>query len=167
MLLGYVSDEYFAALADVQVELRGGPEQRHLCVRSWPSGAVVADVPPGTYEVCLTRPGFGSRRTTLTLGAAPVHFRLLSDRLLGYAWPKWCRAGESVEFRVHTVEPYKLGLWRYGIRKEFVRNLGWYDNHGPRACMQILPDGHFVETGVHWDNGFGLHRQVLIAPEKT
>ena len=59
MLLAYVSDEYYAALADVQVELRGGPEARHLCVRSWPSGAVHADIPPGVYEVCLARPGFG------------------------------------------------------------------------------------------------------------
>src|SRR5262249_38545827 len=92
---------------------------------------------------------------------------LLSDRLLGYAWPKWCRAGDSVEFRVHSVEPYKLGLCRYGSRKELVRNLGWYDNHGPRAIMQILPDGHFAETGVRWDNGFGLHRQVITAPGKS
>ncbi len=82
-------------------------------------------------------------------------------------WPKWCRGGERVEFRVHTVEPYKLGLWRYGYRKEFLRNIGWYDNHGPRACMQTLPDGHFVETGVNWDNGFGLHRQVITAPDRT
>src|SRR5262249_20172769 len=97
----------------------------------------------------------------------PYHFRLLSDRLLGYAWPKWCRGGESVQFRVHSVEPYKLGLWRYGQRKELVRHLGWYDNHGPRAIIQTLPDGHFVETGVAWDNGFGLHRQGIGAPETT
>src|SRR5687768_12732965 len=102
MLLGYVSDEYYAALADVQVELRGahGVQQ---CVRSWPSGAVHADVPPGDYEVCLSRPGFGSKRVSAALGGAPVHFRLLSDRLLGYAWPKWCQSGDSVEFRVHAV----------------------------------------------------------------
>src|SRR5262249_57824312 len=80
--------------------------------------------------------------------------------------PKWCRAGDAVEFRVHTVEPYKLCLWRYGLSKEFVRNVGWYDNHGPRAATQTLPDGHFVESGVRWDNGFGLHRQVIAAPER-
>src|SRR5262249_47849956 len=81
-------------------------------------------------------------------------------------WPKWCREGEPVQFRVHTVEPYKLGLWRYGYRKDFIRNLGWYDNHGPRACLQTLPAGHFVETGVRWDNGPpGVHQQVLRAPQ--
>ena len=54
--------------------------------------------------------------------------------------------------------------WSYG--KEFIRNVGWYDNHGPRAIMQTLPDGHFVETGVHWDTGFGLHQHGIETPEQ-
>ncbi|HKB05585.1 MAG TPA: N,N-dimethylformamidase beta subunit family domain-containing protein, partial [Gemmataceae bacterium] len=69
-------------------------------------------------------------------------------------------------FRVHSIEPVKLGLWRYGYRKEYVRNVGWYDNHGPRAAMQTIPDGWFVETGVKWDTGFGaVHQQAVTAPE--
>jgi hypothetical protein len=167
MLVGYVSDEYYAALADTLVEFRATGGQSPVA-RSTPSGAVHADLTPGAYEVCLARPGYGSKRVQVTLGTGvPVHFRLLSDRLLGYAWPKWCRSGDAVEFRVHAVEAYKLGLWRYGYRKEFVRNIGWYDNHGPRAVMQTVPDGHFVERGVGWDNGYGLHRQVITAPAKT
>src|SRR5262249_5145718 len=74
-------------------------------------------------------------------GRPPHHFRLLSDGLLGYAWPKWVKAGEKSEFRVHSVEPYQLSLWRYGIKKEPIRSLGWFDEHGPRATMQITPDG--------------------------
>jgi hypothetical protein len=166
-LLGHVSDEYYAALPDVAVELRG-PDGAATLARSWPSGAVHADVPPGDCEVCLSRRGYGSKRVQVWLSPdQPVHFRLLSDRLLGYAWPKWCRGGDAIEFRVHAVEPYKLGLWRYGLRKEFVRNVGWYDDHGPRACMQTLPDGHFAETGVRWGHGHGVHRQVIHAPERT
>src|SRR5436190_1185585 len=81
----------------------------------WPSGSLQADVPVGEYEVCLSKGGYGSKRVRARLGLArPVSFRLLSDRLLGYAWPKWCRGGDRVEFRVHAVEPYKLGLYRYG-----------------------------------------------------
>ena len=34
----------------------------------------------------------------------PFQFRLLSDCLLGYIWPKWVRSGEIAEFRVHAVE---------------------------------------------------------------
>jgi hypothetical protein len=167
MLIGYVSDEYYAALPDALVELHpaSGPP---LLVRSWPSGAVHADVPPGPCEVLLSLRGFGSKRVQVEVKAgAPVHFRLLSDRLLGYAWPKWCRAGDSVEFRVHAVEPYKLTLFRYGLHKEYLRNVGWFDNHGPRAIMQTLPDRHFVETGVAWDSGFGVHRQLITAPPRT
>lgn len=166
MLIGYVSDEYFAALCDVAVEFHGSGVEGHV-VRSAPSGAVYADVPPGEYEVILAKDGYGSKRVRIHADpASPHHFRLLSDRMLGYAWPKWCTEGEMVEFRVHSVRPYKLGLWRYGIEKEFVRNVGWFDNHGPRAAMQTVPDGHFVETGVAWDNGLGAsHKQTIEAPE--
>lgn len=168
MLVGYVSDENYAALADVALEFcpATGPP---VVVRSAPSGAVYAELVAADYEVILVKPGFGSKRVRLTVEpGVPYHFRLLSDGLLGYAWPKWCRAGEAVEFRVHAVEPYKLGLWRYGLERTFVRNIGWYDNHGPRAAMQTLPDGHFVETGVAWDNGFGSsHRQTILAPEQS
>jgi N,N-dimethylformamidase len=167
MLVGYVSDEYYAALPDVLVEFRSADGSR-FSTRSSSSGAVVADLTPGDYEVCLNKAGYGSKRSKVSVGSfGPIHFRLLSDRLLGYAWPKWCRAGDVVELRVHAVEPYKLGLWRYGYHKEFIHNLGWYDNHGPRAAMQTIPDGHFVEQGVGWDNGFGLHRQFLTAPERS
>jgi len=166
MLVAYVSDEYYAALPDVTLEWRGHDGHR-LVNRSTASGAVDADLQPGEYEVCLSKPGFGSKRVKAVIRpGAPIHFRLLSDAMLGYAWPKWCRAGERVEFRVHATEPYKLGLWRYGLRKEFIRNIGWFDNHGPRASIQTLPDCHFVERGVNWDNGFGIHRQVMTAPER-
>lgn len=167
MLVGYVSDEYYAALPGVELELQGTTGNA-LRTSSSASGAVHADLSPGSYEVCLARPGFGSKRVKVEVQPdRPVHLRLLSDRLLGYAWPKWCRGGERVEFRLHAVEPVKVGLWRYGIRKEFIRNVGWYDNHGPRAIMQTVPDGHFVETGVAWDAGFGQHKHAIHAPERS
>lgn len=169
MLLGFVSDEYYAALADALVELipTDGPPQ---VVRSAPSGAVYADVASGPCEVALAKPGYGAKRANIHIAAsaAPWHFRLLSDRMLGYAWPKWTHAGQPVEWRMHSVEPYKLALWRYGYARQFVRNIGWYDNHGPRAVMQTVPDGHFVETGVRWDNGAaGVHQQYITAPEAS
>src|SRR5262249_24889687 len=90
MHVGYVSDEYYAALADVAFEFRD-PRGKAVCVRSSASGAVLADLPPGSYEVCLSHSGFGSKRVRVDVGKSPLQFRLLSDRLLGYAWPKWCR----------------------------------------------------------------------------
>ena len=119
------------------------------------SGAVYADIEAGTHTVTLQKDGFGPKR--IEFSAHPDHphqFRLLSHQLLGYAWPKWVRAGEKSEFRVHSVEAYRLDLWRYGYEKEHVRPLGWYDEHGARATMQITPDGDYTQTGVMW-NKFG------------
>ncbi len=29
--------------------------------------------------------------------------------------------------------------------------VSWFDEHGPRAVAQILPDGDFTQTGVNWN----------------
>jgi hypothetical protein len=167
MPVGFVSDEEYAAIPGVRLEFRSADGTR-VPARSTASGAVLVDLRPGDYEVCIARRGFGSKRVRATLAAdRPVHFRLLSDRLLGYAWPKWCRGGDVVEWRVHATRPYHLSLWRYGREKELVRPLGWFDNHGPRAATQTVPDGWFVETGVRWHAGSGVHRQRLATPERS
>lgn len=169
MLIGYVSDERYVALPDVSVEFEGNGIW--IATRAWASGAVHADIPPGTYRVTLAKDGYGSKRVELQLPTSEPHqFRLLKDCLLGYAWPKWVKAGESAEFRVHSHEPYKLDLWRYGWRKELVRNLGWYDEHGPRATVQITPDGDYSQTGAQW-NKFGYtsphHKQFVEMPQRS
>ncbi|HJZ54539.1 MAG TPA: carboxypeptidase-like regulatory domain-containing protein, partial [Gemmataceae bacterium] len=167
MLIGYVSDERYAALSDVQLEFtdpRGGSWE----ARSRASGAVHLDLPPGEYKVVLQKPGYGAKITRVSLPLAEPHqFRLLTDGLLGYVWPKWVRAGEESEFRVHSVEPYKLELWRYGWEPEFVRGLGWHDEHGPRAVMQVTPDGDYTRTGVRWNSvGYAnsVHSQQVAGP---
>jgi hypothetical protein len=170
MRIGYVSDERYLALPDVAFEFvddRGNSWE----ARSRATGSVHRDLPPGTYTVALQRPGYGSKRSRVTLPTAnPYHFRLLADGLSGYVWPKWVRAGNSAEFRVHAVEPYHLELWRYGEAPEFVRALGWFDEHGPRATMQITPDGDYSQTGVAW-NQVGYHstvlHQFLAAPARS
>ncbi len=169
MLLGYVSDERYVALAGVELEIIGPAGSTAVCSRA--SGAVHAEVPPGRYEVILAKDGYGAKRVTVDLSPdRPHHFRLLKDDLLGYAWPKWVKGGESSEFRVHSDAAYKLDLWRYGWQKELVRPIGWFDEHGPRATVQITPDGDYSQTGVTW-NKFGYtsphHKQFITAPERS
>lgn len=169
MLVGYVSDERFVAMADVLFEFEG--ESGAVEARSRVSGAVYADLQPGPYRVTLAKPGYGGKRISLTLpDDAPHHFRLLSDSLLGYPWPKWVKAGEQSEFRIHSPEAYELELWRYGWKKELIRNLGWYDEHGPRATVQITPDGDYSRTGCEW-NKFGYAnpalKQFVTAPDRS
>src|SRR5262245_3800317 len=169
MLIGFVSDERYVALPDVLLEFEG--EVGSFEARSRASGSVYADLPPGEYTVTLQKAGFGAKRVRMTPGPGrPYQFRLLSDGLLGYTRPQCVRAGERAEFRVPSVEPYRLGLWRYGLEKELVRGLGWHDEHGPRATMQITPDGDYTQTGVLW-NKFGYasphHLQLVEAPERS
>lgn len=169
MLIGYVSDERYAALADVLLEFTNANGSGET--RSRASGAVHLDLPPGEYEVILHKPGFGGKRVRMTPRPGhPYHFRLLSDGLFGYAWPKCVRVGEKAEFRVHSVEPYQLELWRYGWRKELVRGLGWHDEHGPRAVAQITPDGDYTQAGVRWNEVGYLSpylRQFVDAPSRS
>ncbi|MCE9592043.1 MAG: carboxypeptidase regulatory-like domain-containing protein [Planctomycetes bacterium] len=173
MLIGYVSNERYMAVADAALEFQRGGVTACL-VRSGPRGAVHADLEPGEYHVTLARDGYGPKNVTMRVDPAATHkpyqFRLLSDALMGYVWPRWARSGERGEFRVHSVEPYRLTLWRYGLEKEQVRLLGWFDEHGPRATMQITPDGDYTQTGVMWNkigHGSPHHTQLAVAPERS
>ncbi len=166
--VAFVSDEHYLALADVVLEF----QQRESCVavvRSSARGAVYADLADGEHIVTLSKPGYGSKRTTAQITAGrPWQFRLLSDALYGYVWPKWVKSGTASQFRVHSPEPYHLSLWRYGIEKEHVRNLGWFDEHGPRPNLQILPDDDFTQTGVDWNrHGYAPGAQQVVAPERS
>src|SRR5262245_12117563 len=101
MLLGYVSDERYIALAGVEIEILGA--HGSVAARSRASGSIHADIEPGRYEVILAKDNYGSKRVLVDLTPDQSHhFRLLKDDLLGYAWPKWVRAGEKSEFRVHS-----------------------------------------------------------------
>lgn len=170
MLVGYVSDEQYVALADVLLEFEHD-DYPTAVVRSSPSGTVNADIRDGRYKVTLAKPGYGSKHVFITVDPGkPYQFRMLSDGLLGYVWPKWVRAGESGEFRVHSVEPYRLSLWRYGLKRELIQLLGWHDEHGPRAVMQITPDADYTQTGAGWNKqGYtNAHiSQVVAAPMQS
>jgi hypothetical protein len=169
MLVGYVSNERYVALGDILFEFRGAGGV--VAARSTISGAIYADIEPGQYEVVLGGAGVGSKIVQMEVHAdEPYQFRLLSDDLWGYMWPKCVKSGASAEFRVHAVVEYELELWRYGADKEFIRRIGTFDEHGPRATMQITPDGDYTQTGVQWNkHGYKSKAlgQIIEAPERS
>ena len=171
MLLGYVSDERYVALADVLLDFEVDG-QSVAETRSTARGAVNVEIAPGRYRVTLLKDGYGSKSVELDVQPEmpPYQFRLLTDTIYGYMWPKWVKTGEASEFRVHSVEAYRLSLWRYGKEREFVKLLGWFDEHGPRAVMQISPDGDYTQMGMQWNKiGYGSahHTQMVEGPQKS
>ena len=108
MLVGYVSDERYMAVPDCTLLFEQGPTV--VQTRSAANGAVYAELPPGTYNVALSNPGYGAKRVWMEVKPdRPYHFRLLTDCLLGYAWPKCWNAyvPRSSPQRLSTPEPAK------------------------------------------------------------
>lgn len=165
--IAYVSDELYVALSDVAAEFEPIAGGSAILLRSSPRGVLRGDLAAGMYRVTLAKSGYGSKASTVEIGRGPVQFRLLSDGLVGYMLPKWVRSGEVSEFRIHAVEQYQLTLWRYGIEKEFIQMIGWFDEHGPQANRQILPDGDFTQTGVKWNSDGYPAKPTIVAPERS
>jgi N,N-dimethylformamidase len=170
MLIGYVSNEKYIALDDVLFEFEN--EDGSTETRSRATGSVYADLTPGHYKVTLCKDGYGAKSVNLNISEGePYQFRLLSDNLVGYMWPKWVRGGEQAEYRVHSNEAYRLDLYRYGWKKEHIRTVGWFDEHGPLATMQITPDGDYTRTGVQFNKtGYRNnphHRPNTTAPDRS
>jgi hypothetical protein len=164
-LIGYVSDERFLAIPDALLAFSGTMTWADL--RSSADGSVRGDIPPGRYEVAIAHPRFGSKRTVVNVGGSeadtqPHHFRLLSERPLGYVWPKWVRAGEVGSVRIHSPEPYRLALVRLGLGTGPETLLGWIDEHGPRTTVQVTPDDDYTQTGLGWDE-----HAAAVAPDRT
>ena len=65
MLIGYVSDERYIALHDVQFEISN--ETLHIEARSRATGEIFADIPPGPYTVTLQKDCFGPKRAKVNL----------------------------------------------------------------------------------------------------
>ena len=171
MLIGYVSDERYVAVHDVLFECES-EDGTVVETRSSITGAVRVDLSPGRWAVAFGKSGYGAKRVTLELPRdEPFQFRLLrDDQLLGYMWPKWVRSGEQAEFRVHSDQAFKLELWRYGWDKELIGPIGWYDEHGPRATVQITPDGDYTQTGVRFNSqGYArkAHKQFVTTNKHT
>ncbi len=169
MLVGYVSDEDYVALAGVELEFES--QSGSTPARSRVTGAVYADLEPGQYRVVLGKPGFTSKRVEIEIEEGRPHsFRLLSDRMYAFMWPKWVRSGDTSQYCVHSTTEFRLDLWRYGWEKEFVCSFGWCSEHGPRSMAQITPDGDYTQTGVEWNRvGYQLKYQkhAIVAPAQS
>jgi len=171
-VIGFVSDENDVAVAGVHVLVECGDGTR-LQQRSAADGGIALLPPPGEHGVTLALDGFGSKRVDICWqeDSEPIRFRILRDAPAAYMWPKWSRSGERSVPRIHAVESYLASIWRYGSEREHQFDIDWVDEHGPRANMQITPDGDYTQTGVAWGTvGYGgnrHHARSVVAPERS
>ena len=77
MQVGWVSDEMHMALADVQFEFTQGDAVVEC--RSSASGAVRAQLSPGTWRCVLTKPGYGRKTVALEVPVPPDQTKSKSD----------------------------------------------------------------------------------------
>ncbi|MBT17403.1 MAG: N,N-dimethylformamidase [Dehalococcoidia bacterium] len=170
MLIGYISDERYLSIPDAQVEFINSSGESFE-TRSRASGSVYADLPKGKYDIIIAKSGFGSKRVSLDLPLRHAHhFRLLPEKIIGYSWPKSIKSGQFSEFRIHSPEAYKLTLWRYGLNRELIRPVGWFDEHGPRATVQVSPDNDYTQKGIQWNTvGYTSpdHKQYIEGPPES
>ena len=138
--IAYVSDENYLALAGVSCEFENLDSGSVTVAESSARGAFYLNLPSGRYRVTLSREGFGPKWIEVKLdGSAPFQFRLLSNSLYGFMWPKWVRSGEESEIRTHSPEQFQLSLWRYGLKKEYIRMRAGSTNTAPGPRFRSRP----------------------------
>lgn len=174
MLVGFVSDEMYVAIADAVVEFKNLDSGERTTVRSSASGALDLEVRNGNYEIALAHRDFGSKISRIEIDSemAPHQFRLLSKTLVGYVWPKWSRGGSAAEIRFSSHVPVSVSLYRYGWEKEFIKKIGRFEPFAPQGDSQTIPDGDISKSGVKWNHARfdfppDLDARQVLAPDKS
>jgi N,N-dimethylformamidase len=172
-LIGYVSDEWDCAVPGARAEFSALADASVRVITAEPSGGLRGDLPPGEYRVIISAPGFGSKRTMITIddGRPPARLRILGHGPYGYVGPGCAPAGTDVELFLHADGPFRLSLWRYGWEPEQVMDLGQFGDIPPGTNRQILPDGDVSASGCGWNYGSSgaptQPRWHITAPERS
>jgi hypothetical protein len=154
MLVGFVSDEMFVAIADAIIEFHNLGSGERFTTRSSASGALALELKNGNYQVYISHKDFGSKISEIEIDSktTPHQFRLLSKALVGYVWPKWSRGGSPAEIRFSSHSPVSISLYRYGWEKEFIKKIGIFEPFAPQGDSQTVPDGDISKSGVQWNH---------------
>jgi N,N-dimethylformamidase len=108
-------------------------------------------------RVIFSKAGFVSKE--YNADPLPEVVRLLDDQLIGYQKKLWFLPGEEVEAYIHAPVEFSAILYRHGLYKEAVLDLGTY-----KKFSQNIPDGYFVESGLNWHSTFTYKIPDLAKP---
>ncbi|MBD3404264.1 hypothetical protein GF420_15350 [candidate division GN15 bacterium] len=112
-------------------------------LRSDERGSVSFDNLPTNGRLRIERDGFVPKE--LVAAELPSVVRLLEDRLIGYQPRLWFQPGETTPVYVHSSSEFRARLYRHGLVKEMVADLGTF-----APAVQQAPDCFFVEHGLDW-----------------
>ena len=102
-----------------------------------------------TNGVFLHFDACGYIEKSLKVVNCPIIIRLLEDKLIGYQDKLWFVPGDSVNVYVHSSTTYQCKLFRHGLAKENILDLGEFN-----PCIQTVPDNFFVDEGLGWTSSF-------------
>jgi hypothetical protein len=130
-------------IAGVQVAAFDARRELLGSVTTNTSGAWRFDGLAGVAWLQFHKPGFGTRLVAHQDVGPWV--RLLEDRIIGYQNKLWFYPGEGAQVFVHAPTPYRARLFRHGMNKELVLDLGERRPH-----RREVPDSRWVASGLPW-----------------
>lgn len=107
-------------------------------------------------RIVFKKSGFISKEYAHSI---PTLIRLLNDRLIGYQDRLWFLPGQEVNVYVQSKVPFDAKLFRHGLEKELVFDVGEYP-----VSMQAVDDNYFVEKGLNWEKSFSYKLSDIVAP---
>lgn len=158
MITGFVkSAELCTPLSNVRVTRTGPDGNTSEVTESDFKGSVqFEEVDPGD-TIRFEKNGFVNK--TIVGGNFSETTRLLEDKLIGYQKKLWFIPGENIEVYVNSPAQFSARLYRHGITKQCVIDLGKFDNFA-----QILPDNYFVDKGLNWIKNFSYRMPENAVP---
>lgn len=99
----------------------------------------------GDEIITFAKDGFISK--SYRASEIPELVRLLETQLIGYQDKLWFEPGEVVDAKIHSPEEFTARLYRHGLKKEQIEDLGAFP-----AQVQEVPDRFFVKDGLDWES---------------
>jgi hypothetical protein len=158
MITGFVkSAELCSPLSNVRVTRTGPNGNTFEVTESDVKGRFQFEKVDPKDTIRFEKVGFVNK--TIDGGNFSEIIRLLEDQLIGYQKKLWFIPGENIEVYVNSPTQFSARLYRHGITKQCVIDLGIFD-----SFFQALPDSYFVDMGLNWVMNFSYRMPENAVP---
>lgn len=145
---GFVTNsELCQSLENVKISLCDNLDNVKKMIMSNENGKWIINDAGEYSNVTFYKKGYVKK--TYQIRKLPHIVRLLEDKLIGYQEKLWFNPDEEVSVYVHSPEGYSVKLFRHGLEKKLISDLGNF-----KSQEQQVPDCYFVENGLNWNESF-------------